>query len=46
MICERMLEIDPVPAGTKGCEECLKTGMHWVHLRLCSSRDRRHAAGR
>jgi hypothetical protein len=20
---------------TKGCEECLKTGSRWVHLRIC-----------
>ncbi len=26
----------PRPAPhTLGCEECLKTGMRWVHLRLC-----------
>ena len=23
--------------GTKGCEECLKTGGSWVHLRLCET---------
>lgn len=22
-------------APPKGCEECLKTGARWVHLRLC-----------
>ena len=22
---------------TKGCEECLKTGDSWVHLRLCET---------
>ena len=22
---------------TKGCEECLKTGDSWVHLRLCEA---------
>ena len=26
----------PHPAPkTNGCEECLKAGMQWVHLRLC-----------
>ena len=25
---------DVVPSAT-GCEECLKTGDNWVHLRLC-----------
>lgn len=24
-----------VKPGTKGCEECLKTGGTWVHLRMC-----------
>lgn len=23
------------PKTPKGCEECLKLGMQWVHLRLC-----------
>ena len=23
------------PHTPNGCEECLKTGMRWVHLRLC-----------
>jgi uncharacterized UBP type Zn finger protein len=23
------------PRTPKGCEECLATGMRWVHLRLC-----------
>jgi len=27
----------PVKAKTKGCEECLKMGDSWVHLRLCLS---------
>ena len=27
--------IADVPAHTKGCEECLKMGDTWVHLRLC-----------
>ena len=26
-----------VPARVEGCEECLKTGDSWVHLRLCTS---------
>lgn len=28
----RVLE---VPAEIEGCEECLKTGDRWVHLRMC-----------
>ena len=26
---------DVVPRTPQGCEECLKTGGRWVHLRLC-----------
>lgn len=26
--------VDP-PADVEGCEECLRTGGQWVHLRLC-----------
>ncbi|HTV58853.1 MAG TPA: UBP-type zinc finger domain-containing protein [Verrucomicrobiae bacterium] len=33
--CAHMKEIRNVKAKTKGCEECLKTGDTWVHLRLC-----------
>ena len=25
----------PAPAEVEGCEECLKTGDRWVHLRVC-----------
>jgi monovalent cation/hydrogen antiporter len=25
----------PEPKTPRGCEECLATGGHWVHLRLC-----------
>lgn len=37
MLCEHLFETRPIPARTPGCEECLMTGMHWVHLRLCLS---------
>jgi Zn-finger in ubiquitin-hydrolases and other protein len=30
----RVLEL---PAPIAGCEECLKTGDPWVHLRMCTS---------
>ena len=33
--CTRLAQIRKVKAKTKGCEECLKLGDHWVHLRLC-----------
>lgn len=26
-----------VPAKVDGCEECLRSGDSWVHLRLCTS---------
>jgi uncharacterized UBP type Zn finger protein len=26
---------DPPPNTPAGCEECLRTGDQWVHLRLC-----------
>jgi hypothetical protein len=25
----------PTRGGVPGCEECLKTGSRWVHLRVC-----------
>ena len=27
----------PLPDNVEGCEECLKTGDRWVHLRTCRS---------
>ncbi len=36
MICEHEVGLAPVaPHTPAGCEECLRTGMRWVHLRLC-----------
>jgi uncharacterized UBP type Zn finger protein len=38
MICEHEEGLEPVPPRTPdGCEECLRLGMPWVHLRLCLS---------
>ena len=34
-ICTHLDQIQKVKAKTKGCEECLKLGEGWVHLRLC-----------
>ncbi|MCM2390534.1 UBP-type zinc finger domain-containing protein [Streptomyces albipurpureus] len=43
-----------VPSTTEGCEDCLREGSVWVHLRLClscghvgccDSSPRRHARG-
>ena len=34
--CPHFSEIrEVVPSSTKGCEECLKVGSPWVHLRIC-----------
>jgi len=30
-----MIKLEAVPAEVAGCEECLKTGDRWVHLRTC-----------
>jgi uncharacterized UBP type Zn finger protein len=29
------IEVTEAPDGIDGCEECLKTGSGWVHLRQC-----------
>ncbi len=33
--CKHASQIRDVQPHTKGCEECLKMGDDWVHLRLC-----------
>ena len=34
--CSHLFEIaDVTPKTPNGCEECLKTGDDWLHLRLC-----------
>lgn len=33
--CTHLDQIREVVPATEGCEECLKTGSEWVHLRLC-----------
>ncbi|HWS53700.1 MAG TPA: UBP-type zinc finger domain-containing protein [Pyrinomonadaceae bacterium] len=33
--CSHLDQLPEVSARTGGCEECLKTGDAWVHLRLC-----------
>jgi uncharacterized UBP type Zn finger protein len=37
MACEHtdMIKIKDVEPGSTGCEECLKLGDSWVHLRIC-----------
>ena len=34
--CSHLDSIKKVHPRTKGCEECLKTGQSWVHLRMCT----------
>ena len=31
------IAVDDLPDPVLGCEECLKTGSEWVHLRMCTS---------
>ena len=35
MNCTHLDTIRPVTPSGSGCEECLKVGSPWVHLRLC-----------
>ena len=35
--CSHLQKAHDVHANSKGCEECLKIGDTWVHLRLCLS---------
>ena len=37
MNCQHLEALKPVRPNSKGCEECLRTGDSWVHLRLCLS---------
>jgi len=33
--CKHTAFINPVTPGAQGCEDCLKIGDTWVHLRMC-----------
>jgi uncharacterized UBP type Zn finger protein len=33
--CQHLDQIRPVKPSAEGCEDCLKTGDSWVHLRMC-----------
>ncbi len=35
--CAHLDEIKTVTPSAEGCEDCLKTGDSWVHLRLCET---------
>jgi uncharacterized UBP type Zn finger protein len=34
-VCTHLDQIEEVTPKTSGCEECLKSGDTWVHLRMC-----------
>jgi uncharacterized UBP type Zn finger protein len=33
--CAHLDQIQDVTPSAEGCEDCLRAGGHWVHLRLC-----------
>jgi uncharacterized UBP type Zn finger protein len=35
--CQHLSEIKAVQPSAAGCEDCLKTGGEWLHLRLCET---------
>ena len=35
--CKHLSEIRKVEPSASGCEDCLKIGARWVHLRLCET---------
>ncbi len=35
MSCQHVELIEDVTPSANGCEECLKSGDFWVHLRIC-----------
>jgi uncharacterized UBP type Zn finger protein len=37
MVCTHLDTIRAVKPSADGCEECLKSGDVWVHLRICRS---------
>ena len=36
-VCKHTSQIKQVTPSAKGCEDCLKIGARWVHLRHCLS---------
>ena len=33
--CTHLDQVGDVSPRTEGCEQCLKTGSRWLHLRMC-----------
>jgi len=36
-VCGHLDSVKDVTPSADGCEDCLKTGDNWVHLRLCET---------
>ena len=34
-ICTHLDQVHRVTPGSEGCEDCLRIGSQWVHLRVC-----------
>ena len=34
-VCEHLTQVGQVTPSADGCEDCLRTGDTWFHLRLC-----------
>jgi uncharacterized UBP type Zn finger protein len=34
-LCNHLDDVRDVQPSADGCEDCLKTGSRWVHLRMC-----------
>jgi hypothetical protein len=37
MPCSHLDQVADVMPSSNGCEDCLRIGGHWVHLRMCMS---------
>jgi len=35
--CTHLTEVEPVSPSSDGCEDCLRIGGQWVHLRMCQT---------
>ena len=38
-VCSHLEELPPAPGPAEACEDCLRTGGQWVHLRRCLTCD-------
>jgi uncharacterized UBP type Zn finger protein len=36
-VCDHLTNVNEVTPSAAGCEDCLRTGSWWVHLRLCQT---------